>query len=199
MPNSLTNFSLPSIVAIAYITILTAELVGDKAIYTISTLVLRFRAPTVIAAMAAAFAAKMTIAVLLGRLITHTPSAWIASLSAAAFFTTALLIWSEESPSPARVATANTGARAWLTCFLSLFLPEWGDPGQVAAAALTLETRSPLGPWLGCTLALTTKGILALAIGISLRDRLPRDKLRLFASASCCTLGVLALATIIRW
>src|SRR5690349_25102772 len=112
MPNSLTNFSLPSIVAIAYITILTAELVGDKAIYTISTLVLRFRAPTVIAAMAAAFAAKMTIAVLLGRLITHIPSAWIASLRAAALFTTALLIGSEESSSPVRVATANAGLRA---------------------------------------------------------------------------------------
>ena len=198
MHASLTALPLTSVVAIAYVTILTAELVGDKAIYTISTLALRFRTSTIAIGMAVAFATKTLVAVLLGRLIMQIPSRGIATVSASAFFISAILIWSDESAStPNGLDVGRSTARGWLTCFLALFIPEWGDPGQVAAAALTLQTHSIVGPWIGGTLALGTKGLLALGIGVSLRDRLPRQKLRLFASASCCALGVVALVTLI--
>jgi putative Ca2+/H+ antiporter (TMEM165/GDT1 family) len=197
MSASLTTLSLPSIVGIAYVTILTAELVGDKAIYTISALALRVPTHTIVAGMATAFASKMLVAVSLGELIMRIPSRWIATISAVAFFTSAIAIWSDESSRATEPSAAPAGARrGWITCFFALFIPEWGDPGQVAAAALTLHTHSGLAPWLGGTLALATKGSLALAIGVSLRERLPRAKLRLVASASCCVLGVVAIATV---
>jgi putative Ca2+/H+ antiporter (TMEM165/GDT1 family) len=72
-------------------------------------------------------------------------------------------------------------------------LSEWGDPGQISAAALTVKSHSMLAPWLGGTLAMTTKGALAMTLGVKLRDRLPRRMLRTVASLSCSFLGVLAL------
>ncbi|MDT5262077.1 MAG: Ca2+/H+ antiporter, family, partial [Acidobacteriota bacterium] len=77
--------------------------------------------------------------------------------------------------------------------FASLFLTEWGDPGQISAAALTAQTHLPHAVWLGGTLALTTKGALALTLGLKLRDRINEKVLRRVAAASCCILGLLAL------
>jgi len=64
--------------------------------------------------------------------------------------------------------------------------------------ALNSIANSPFeGMWLGGTLAMTTKGALAMLLGVKLRDRLPQRTLRTLASASCCVLGVLALGGII--
>jgi putative Ca2+/H+ antiporter (TMEM165/GDT1 family) len=80
--------------------------------------------------------------------------------------------------------------------FGSLFFTEWGDPGQISAAALTLKSHAIFAVWLGGTLAMTTKALLAMTLGLQLRDRLPRRTLRAVASVSCCILGVLALGEI---
>jgi len=61
---------------------------------------------------------------------------------------------------------------------------------------LTLQGVSSLAVWLGGTLASTTKGGLAIVLGLKLRDRVPQHFLRLLASCSCCVLGVLALLQI---
>jgi hypothetical protein len=42
-------------------------------------------------------------------------------------------------------------------------------------------------------LAMTTKGALALTLGLKLRDRINGKMLRVVATASCCVLGVMAL------
>jgi Ca2+/H+ antiporter, TMEM165/GDT1 family len=84
------------------------------------------------------------------------------------------------------------GRRA-LISFAALFLTEWGDPGQIAAAALTAQSRLPIIVWLAGTLALVTKSGLAMTVGLKLRDRIPHQRLRTLAAASCCILGVIAL------
>jgi putative Ca2+/H+ antiporter (TMEM165/GDT1 family) len=186
------------LVLIAYWTVFIAELVGDKSIYTVSTLAIRFRPIIVLGALIMAFSAKMLAAVLLGRFIVQLNSRWTDVVSACAFFLSAILIWFEEHETATDKSTANVSwPRAALVSFSALFFTEWGDPGQISAAALTLKSHSVVAVWLGGTLAMITKGTLAMVLGVKLSDRLPQRTLRMLASASCCILGVLALGGIV--
>jgi putative Ca2+/H+ antiporter (TMEM165/GDT1 family) len=194
MGTGLTTLPFGYIVLVAFWTVLVAELVGDKSIYAVTSLSLRFRSRVIFTAITAAFAGKMLAAVLLGKLIIQTHSQWTDVLSAVAFFFSALFIWFKEPEATPVEHPIRAGQwQAVIFCFASLFLTEWGDPGQIAAAALAVKSHSLLGTWLGGTLAMATKGGLAIAVGLKLRDRLPQVTLRALASASCCVLGVLAL------
>ena len=186
------------IVLVAFWTVLVAELVGDKSIYTIASLALRYRARVVITAITAAFACKMLAAVLLASLLVHLQSRFTDLLSAAAFFLSALFLWFKE-PEPLRPERNVSSGwwRAAIVSFASIFLTEWGDPSQIAVAALTVKFHSSLATWLGGTLAMTAKGALAIMLGIRLSDRLPQRALRALATASCCILGLLALTGIV--
>lgn len=178
----------------AYWTILVAELIGDKSIYTVACLTLRFRAKWVFAGIAAAVAGKMLAAVLLGKVLLKMPAHWTTGVSAIAFFTAAVFLWLRKAEPVARQdAEAGTWFRAAAVSFSSLFFTEWGDPGQIAAAAFTVQSHLPVAAWLGGTLALMTKGALAMSLGVKLRSRLPERGLRRLATASCCVLGLLAL------
>jgi len=194
----LTPFTFGSVALVAFWTVLVAELVGDKSIYTIASLALRYRARVVLLAITAAFACKMLAAVFLARLLVHLQSNWTDILSAVAFFLSAFFLWFKE-PEPVRQEPAVSPGwwRAATVSFASIFLTEWGDPSQIAVAALTVKFHAPLATWLGGTLAMTAKGGLAIALGIRLSDRLPQKMLRTLATASCCVLGILALSGIV--
>jgi putative Ca2+/H+ antiporter (TMEM165/GDT1 family) len=182
------------IVPLAFWTVLIAELVGDRSIYALTSLTLRFRAGLVFAAFAVASAIKMLAAVLLGRALMHFQSHWTYVISGIAFFVSAILIWTEETKVEPEARTKPGGwARGAMACFASFFLTEWGDPGQISAAALVLKSHMMLGTWLGGTLAIMTKGAVVMAIGLQIRDRLPQRTLRLLASSSCCILGIFAI------
>jgi putative Ca2+/H+ antiporter (TMEM165/GDT1 family) len=186
------------VLLVAFWTVLLAELVGDKSIYVVASLSLRFQPVIVLTAITAAFAAKALVSVLLAQVLTQLHSRWTDVLSAGAFFVSALFIWFKE-PEPIRTEhPVNPGYwRAAVVCFLSLFLTEWGDPGQIALAALTMKSHSPIASWIGGTLAMAAKGGLAIVLGLKLRDRLPMGMLRGIASASCCVLGIVALAGLV--
>jgi putative Ca2+/H+ antiporter (TMEM165/GDT1 family) len=185
-------------VLVAFWTVLVAELVGDKSIYTIAALALRYRARVVVSAITVAFAGKMLVAVLLAGTLARFHSRWTDILSAVAFFVSALFLWSKEpEPAPAKHPVSANWWRAALVCFGSLFLTEWGDPSQIAVAALAIKFHSMLATWLGGTLAMATKGALAIALGVKLGNRLPQRMLRALATASCCLLGILALRGLI--
>jgi putative Ca2+/H+ antiporter (TMEM165/GDT1 family) len=179
----------------SYWTILVAELLGDKSIYTVASLSLRFRVGLVFLGMSAAFAGKMLVAVMLGRVLVQAPAQWTAAASALIFFVAAAFTWfrGPEGGRARAPAAASSWQRAALVAFASLFLTEWGDPGQITAAALTAQSDMPLAVWFGGTLALTTKGALALTLGLKLRDRVNERVLRVVATVSCCVLGMLAL------
>jgi putative Ca2+/H+ antiporter (TMEM165/GDT1 family) len=197
MGAKLAALPLAYVVLLAFWTVLAAELVGDKAIYTVASLALRFPRGLVFGAMTAAFAGKMFAAVLLGKLLVGIPSHWTAMLSAVAFFASAVFIWFKEPESAAHgPGKRGSTARAVAVCFAALFLTEWGDPGQITAAALTVQAQAWWAVWLGGTLALMTKGGLALTVGQKLCARLPQQTLRILASASCCVLGIIALSGI---
>jgi putative Ca2+/H+ antiporter (TMEM165/GDT1 family) len=178
-----------------YWTVLIAELVSDKSIYTVASLSLRFRIGLVLWGTAAAFGGKMLVAVLFGQFLIQIPARFTASLSALIFFLAALLIWVKKPPPIPELATASlVWSRPTIVPFASLFLTEWGDPGQISAAALAAQFHLALPVWLGGTLALITKAALAMTFALKLRDRIPETVLRGVATCSCCMLGFLALS-----
>lgn len=198
MGTGLAALPLVYLALLAFWTVLVAELVGDTSIYTVASLSLRFRAGIVVGAMTAAFAGKMFAAVLLGRIVVQLHSQWTDVLSAVAFFLSAMFIWLKEpEPVPAERPAGAQWWQAAAVCIASLFFTEWGDPGQIAVAALTVKSHSLLAPWLGGTLAMVAKGGLAMTLGMKLRDRLPQRMLRALASASCCVLGLIALRNVV--
>jgi putative Ca2+/H+ antiporter (TMEM165/GDT1 family) len=189
-----THLAFGAAALLAFWSVLIAELVGDKSIYALTSLSLRIHWGVVFAAFAAASSMKIMAATLLGSAFMHVHGRWPYVVSAAAFFVSAVLIWVDE---PMKIAQENTGRGDWskgiLVCFTSFFFTEWGDPGQIAAAALVLKSHMLLATWIGATLALMTKGVVALALGVQIRNRLPQKTLRIVASGSCCALGILAI------
>ena len=56
-----------------------------------------------------------------------------------------------------------------LVAFAAIFFSEWGDVGQVTAAAMSAKFVAPAAPtttglvvWLGAVTAMVTKGVLAV-------------------------------------
>src|SRR4051812_40870672 len=100
MSNALAGLPFGYLTVVVYWTVLMAELVGDKSIYTVTSLSLRYRPPTVLGALVVAFSLKMLAAVLLGSVMVQLNSRWTDIISAAAFFLSAVLIWLEEPRLP---------------------------------------------------------------------------------------------------
>jgi putative Ca2+/H+ antiporter (TMEM165/GDT1 family) len=179
---------------VTYWTVLVAELVSDKSIYTVASLASRFRGGSLLGGMAVAFGGKMLAAVAFGQVLVQAPLRLTASLSAITFFVAALFIWRREGRSFSQRAVALSGWRGTAVVpFASLFFTEWADLGQMSAAALAVQFHLALPVWLGGTFALLTKGILAMSLGLRLRDRIPQDALRLFGACSCGILGFVSL------
>lgn len=179
---------------LSFWTVFVAEMVGDKSIYSIASLSLRFRTAVLFTGITAAFAGKMLVAVLLAKVLVRLHF-WTDFLSAVAFFVSAFFLWIEE---PETIQTPKAGNGGWwpglVVCFVALFLTEWGDPSQIAVAALSVKSHTWLEPWLGGTLAMAAKGALAMTVGIKLREWFPQKMLRTVATASFLLLGILALS-----
>ena len=175
-----------------YGTVLLAELLGDKSIYTITSLTTRFRARHVLAGITLAFAGKMLVAVLIGRAIAQLPAALIAGVSAATFLVTAVVIWFRPPEQRAVPGVSAYWTRAVVVSFAAIFFTEWGDVGQIAAATLAARYREPLVVWVGATTALVTKGLLAITLGVEVRKRVSQRYLRYGAVTLCLAMGILA-------
>jgi len=185
------------LVLAAYSTVFFAEMLGDKSLYTISSLTLRFRPMQVLVGITVAFAGKMLVAVLIGQTIAQLPAGVVAGASAVTFFATALVIWFRKTEGSKRERELSPEwPRATALSFIAIFFTEWADVGQIAAATLVARYHAPFLVWLGATAALITKGVLALALGAVLRKRLPQNALRYGAVAMCMVMGVLAVLRI---
>jgi putative Ca2+/H+ antiporter (TMEM165/GDT1 family) len=182
---------LGGVLLLTYWTVLVAEFVGDKSIYTVASLTLRLAWWQVLAGISVAFALKMLAAVLLGSSLAHISVKWLALLSAATFFATAAFFLFRPSEEPQPLRKHWPGAAT--VSFSAIFFSEWADPGQIAAAVLTAQYKLPLAVWLGGMLALVTKAAVAMTLGIKLRNYLPGPLLRRLAAVSCLLLGLMSL------
>ena len=183
-----------SLLAAVYFTVLVAELVGDKTLYTLGTLATRFRAGPILAGASLAFGLKMLAAVLLGRLLAELPGAVVAGFSGATFFSMALAIWLKKPKAAPEVeGSPPRWSRAVIVSFAAIFFPEWGDAGQLTAAMFVAQHRAPALVWAGAMMAMVTKGILAVVLGVGLRRYVPRHVVRWVTVVSCVAMGLLAL------
>lgn len=190
--------SVISVVLMAYWTILVVELIGDKAIYTITSLASRYSLSGVYIGISSAFAAKMLVAVLFAKLLLRVPISISASMSATILFVTAAVLWMKpsEASSLGQVGEPSSSSSGYVIAFAAIFFSEWGDVGQFSAAALSAHYRIPLAVWMGATAALMTKGLLAITAGTQLRRWVPTRIVKIAAVGSCCLLGAMAMRTV---
>ncbi len=182
------------IAATAYIAVLTAELIGDKMVFTVASLSARYRPAVVLAGLLPAQMLKMGAAVLAGDVIRRLPPLVVAAVSVCTFAATAAYLWPREGAAPPAPAAAPEpdGRRGVLLAFSAVFLAEWGDVGQLTAAALTARFHLPLVVWCAATAAMVTKSVLAVWLGFGLRRYVPRRKARVAAAVVCMVMAVLS-------
>jgi Ca2+/H+ antiporter, TMEM165/GDT1 family len=173
-------------------TVFVTEMVGDKSLYTISALASRFHALPVLAGIAVAYMGKMGVAVLLGSTLTLIPVFLLTLVNAFTLLLAGLLVWSEREEAVPSPMPSGRHARAFAGTFGALFFSEWADVGQIVTGTLEAHYRAPVVVWSAATLALCTKGLLALAFGRTLRRFLPQRPLRYLAVAVCLVMAVAA-------
>lgn len=177
-----------------YFAVLTAELVGDKTLYTISILAMRYKLLPMICGLTLAFMAKMAVAIMVGNAISDLPPSLITGITATVFFAMALSIWLRK---PQTSAPESEQLTYWphgaLVAFAAVFFTEWGDFGQITAATLTAKYHEPTTVWVGSTLAMMTKAAFAILLGVSLRERVPVNIFRYAAVCVCVSLGFLSV------
>jgi len=83
--------------------------------------------------------------------------------------------------------------RPALISFSVVFFSEWGDIGQIAAATIEARFQAPMVVWLGATLAMVTKAILAMTVGVALRNRISQEVLRYCGVGLLFSLGLFSL------
>lgn len=185
-----------SIMAAAYVAVLAAELLGDRSLCAIGAMAARFRALPLLGGITAAFMGKALAAVLLGSAVARLSGPTIALISAASFLGSAVLLWLRDDGGGAgrqpAVVAGGWGA-ATPVAFSSVFFTEWADVGQITTATLAARYHAPAAVWLGATLALVTKGALAITLGVGLRRVVPTHYLRRAAIAICLVMGVVSL------
>jgi putative Ca2+/H+ antiporter (TMEM165/GDT1 family) len=181
-----------TLAATVYITVLVAELVGDKTLYTVGTLTTTHPTPAVLAGATVAVALKMLVAVLLGGLVARLPPLAVSIVSAATFLALAAGIWFSRPPTSPFVTTRRPWARGIRVAFLGLFLTEWADFGQITAATLVAEYGRPWLVWVFASLAMFTKVAVAATLGMGFRRWVPHRILRPITTATCVLMAVLA-------
>jgi putative Ca2+/H+ antiporter (TMEM165/GDT1 family) len=182
-----------SLFLITFATVFLTEMIGDKSLLTISALVSRFRALPVYCGVVVAFMGKMLAAVLFGHAIAQLPPTLVAAASAVTFLAAAVVLWfKKQEPSGRENVPVAFWGKTMLTAFAAIFLSEWVDAGQLSAAMLAAQYHAPITIWFGGSLALATKGALAVLFGTGLRRYLPGNALRYGAFACCLVMSVLS-------
>jgi Ca2+/H+ antiporter, TMEM165/GDT1 family len=182
-----------------YGTVFMAEIVGDKLLYTTGVLATRYKTLPILCGMAVAFMAKMAVAVMVARLISNLPPLLVASITAINFFAIAVVLWRKPDK---REVKQYPSSQAVAVSFAAIFFSEWGDVGQITAAAMALKfPAAPLVVWLGAVCAMVTKGSLAASVGAGIRGWIQAHfspkTLRYAAVALLLVLGILSVTEIL--
>ena len=178
-----------------YGAVFVAEIVGDKLLYTTGVLAARYKTIPLMFGMACAFMLKMAVAVALGELIAKLPPLLVAGLTAASFVGVAIAVWRKDER---RAAQGGVSApKAAIVSFAAIFFSEWGDVGQITAAAMSAKYHVPLIVWGGAVSAMVTKGILAASIGAGVRgwiqEHVPPKIIRYAGVSALLLLGILSV------
>ena len=160
-----------------YAAVFLAEIAGDKLLYTTGVLSSRYRPLPIMVGVTIAFMAKMAVAVAVGERVSHLPPLLVAGVTGLSFIGVAYAVWRKPMVARVRKKEDHTAGKAAMVSFAAIFFSEWGDVGQVTAAAMATRSHSPPGAaipwplivWFGAVLAMVTKGALAASIGAGAR------------------------------
>jgi putative Ca2+/H+ antiporter (TMEM165/GDT1 family) len=160
-----------------YAAVFLAEIAGDKLLYTTGVLSSRYRPLPIMVGVTIAFMAKMAVAVAVGEQISHLPPLLVAGVTGLSFIGVAYAVWRKPMVPRKHKKEDHTAGKAALVSFAAIFFSEWGDVGQVTAAAMATRSHSPPGAtipwplivWFAAVLAMVTKGALAASIGAGAR------------------------------
>jgi putative Ca2+/H+ antiporter (TMEM165/GDT1 family) len=179
-----------------------AEIVGDKLLYTTGVLAARYRTLPIMIGMAAAFMAKMGVAVLIGEAISKLPKVLVAAITAISFIGVAITLWRKDDQYREERDKQKMHKAAMIS-FAAIFFSEWGDVGQVTAAAMAARHHLALVVWLGAVAAMVTKGSLAAFLGAGIRrwihDRVSPAVVRYVGVSLLLVLGSLSVIEILGY
>ena len=202
----------PATIVTAFATVFVAEL-PDKTMLATVVLSARFKRPLAVwIGAASALTVQMGIAVVAGRLLGLLPDRAVSAAVAVLFGAGAVVLWrsageADEEASvaddEARVAEGTTvaGRTPWwrisATVFGVVFLAEWGDLTQLAAASLASRGEA-LSVFVGATTAMVTVAAIGVVAGRALLRVLPERTLRQVAAGIFAVLAVVALVAVVR-
>lgn len=178
-----------------YGAVFVAEIVGDKLLYTTGVLAARYKTLPILFGMICAFMLKMAVAVAVGEAISKLPPLFVAALTAASFIGVAIAVWRKDERRATRKEVS--APKAAMVSFAAIFFSEWGDVGQITAAAMSAKYHLPLLVWGGAVSAMVTKGILAASVGAGVRgwiqEHVPPKIVRYAGVSALVLLGILSV------
>lgn len=162
--------------ATSFALILVAEM-GDKSQLVCMALATKHRPVPVVLGALTAFSLLNALAVGFGKAIANWFPDYVIAATVALLFIVfgiqALLTTVEE---PHEELKEKSGHGIFFTTLLLITFAEFGDKTQLAVVALS-STTSPIGVWLGATLALGTTSALGVLAGRKLLQRIPLELL----------------------
>jgi len=168
-----------AVIGIAFAVTFLAEL-PDKSMFASLVLATRHRPGWVWAGAAAAFTVHMAIAVTAGQLLTLLPHRIVEWVVAGLFTAGAAYLWfasfrpqrQEEADAARQGGAAPSFLRVAATSFAVIFVAEWGDITQLAAANLAAR-YNPVLVFAGATAGLWAVAAIAVSIGAKSLSLIP--------------------------
>lgn len=186
-------------IALTFAAIFVVEL-PDKTFVATLVLATKYRPLLVWIGVGLAFTVQTLVAVALGHAVTFLPESLVRGVAGVIFLAGAVLLFrqgrshhlaSEDEAEFAAKATAATGWRAVLTCFLILFAAEWGDLSQLLTISMVAKYQDPVSVFIGALGALLTVSALAAVSGRALMKVVSLHALHYVGAAVCLLLAAL--------
>lgn len=178
--------------ATSFALIFAAEM-GDKSQLVCMALAAKHRPMPVVFGALVAFSLLNGLAVIFGKVIANWFPEYVIALAVALLFIVfGLQALRTTVDDPHEEFKEKSGHGIFFTTFLLITLAEFGDKTQLAVVALS-STSSPMGVWLGATLALGMTSALGVLAGRRLLQRIPLELLHKIGGIIFLMLAIAAL------
>jgi putative Ca2+/H+ antiporter (TMEM165/GDT1 family) len=183
------------VLAATYALIFFAELPG-KTTFASFLMASRARPWPVFAGAAAGFVVHTALAVAAGRVIGLLPARAVHVGVGLLFLALALVMWREnvEEAAEQGFSVQTRFASTAATAFGVIFVAQWGDPTQLATAALAARYAAPAAVFIAATFALWTVSGLAVLAGHYSKGRVDPRALNKVSAAVFAAVGAALLA-----
>lgn len=181
--------------ASTFVLVFLAELPDKTAVATV-VLASRHHPLAVFGGVALAFVFQNIIAVLFGSVFGLLPAHIVHIGAGLLFLVFAVMMWfrREEEGEKTRESSKTTFLKAAWTSFVVVFIAEWGDLTQLAAATLVAKYHHPLTIFVAATLALWSTTAIGVAIGYHAKKVIRPHILQRVAAFAFAVVGILLLS-----